>query len=85
MASEPTIEAVQAIVLRVARRAPVGAGPDTALTDGGFSLDSVDMLRAIIDCEETFQVAFDPDADFTDQSLRTVRTLFDLIRSKRAG
>lgn len=81
----PTLAAVQAIVTRVAARAPADAGPDTALTDGGFALDSVDMLRVVMACEETFQVAFDPDTDFTDQTLRTVQTLFHLIHSKRPG
>jgi len=84
-AGDPTLEAVQAIVMRIAGRAPVDAGPDTALTEGGFALDSVNMLRAIMECEETFQVTFDPDADFTDQTLSTVRTLSHLIRSKRPG
>ena len=78
-----TLEAVQAIVARVSERRPPGAGPDTPLTDGGFALDSIHMLRTIIECEETFDVAFDPDTDFTDQTLSTARTLFHLIRSKQ--
>jgi len=82
---DPTLEAVQAIVTRYADPAPVGAGPDTPLTGGGFALDSISLLRTIIECEERFQVVFDPDRDFTDQSLSTVRTLFDLIRGKRSG
>ena len=84
MSDEPTIEGVQAIVMRVANRAAtVDAGPDTALTDGGLDLDSLNLLRALLACEETYQVAFEPDTDFTDQTLKTVGTLFDLIRSKR--
>jgi hypothetical protein len=80
-----TLDAVQAIVLRIAERSPQGAGPDTPLTDGGFALDSIHMLRTIIECEEMFHVAFDPDTDFTDQTLYTARTLFHLIRSKQPG
>ena len=85
MTVEATLESVQAIVARVAGRAPAGAGPDTPLTEGGFGLGSVNLLRTIFECEEAFQVVFDPDRDFTDHTLRTARTLFDLIRSKRAG
>ena len=85
MTVDATLESVQAIVMRVAGRSPAGAGPDTPLTEGGFGLDSVSLLRTILECEETFQVVFDPDSDFTDHSLRTARTLFNLIRSKRAG
>jgi len=85
LTGDPTIEEVHAIVMRIADPAPLGAGPDTFLTEGGFSLDSVNLLRTIIECEETFQIVCDPDTDFTDETLRTVRTLFDLIRSKRPG
>ena len=81
---EPTLEGVQTIVARVAGRAPIDAGPDTPLTEGGFDLDSLRLFRAILACEETFQVAFEPDSDFTAESLLTVRTLFELIRSKRS-
>jgi len=80
-----TLDAVQAIVMRAAERLPAGAGPDTPLREGGFALDSINMLRTIIECEETFHVAFDPDTDFTDQTLSTARTLFYLIRSKHPG
>ncbi|HXJ79595.1 MAG TPA: acyl carrier protein [Candidatus Methylomirabilis sp.] len=82
---DPTLETVQAIVTRYADPVPVGAGPDMSLTDGGFALDSISLLRAIIECEERFQVVFDPDTDFTDQNLSTVRTLFHLICAKRPG
>ncbi len=85
LTGDPTIEEVHAIVMRIADRAPLGAGPDTSLTEGGFALDSINLLRTIIECEETFQVVFDPDTDFTDQTLSTVRALFHLIRSKRPG
>src|SRR5262245_27317206 len=85
MSDEPTIEGVRAIVMRVANRAAMAdASSDMPLTDGGFDLDSLNLLRALLACEETFRVAFDPDTDFTDQTLRTVGTLFDLIRSKQA-
>lgn len=85
MIDDPTLEGIQAIVTRIADRSPVGAGPDTPLTEGGFDLDSLHLLRTILACEETFQVVFDPDTDFTAQTLQTVRTLTDLVRSKRPG
>ena len=87
MSGEPTLEAVQAVVARVAgpHRSPADAGPDTPLAEGGFWLDSVHLLEAIIQCERAFEVVFDPATDFTDRSLRTVRTLFELVRARQAG
>ena len=82
----PTLEQVQAIVARVAgpARIPSGAGPDTPLQEGGFWLDSASMLELNMACEAAFDVAFDPETDFTDQGLGTARALFGLIRAKAA-
>jgi acyl carrier protein len=79
------IERVLAVIERVAGpdRTPPDAGPDTRLADGGFWLDSVHLLEAVIACEEAFEVVFDPETDFTDDTLRTVGTLHALIRSRR--
>jgi len=87
MTSNPTVELVQTVVARIAgpHRTPADAGPDTPLTQGGFWLDSVHLLETIIACETEFGVVFDPVTDFNEQTLRTVRTLCDLIRSKRCG
>lgn len=81
-----TLERVQAIVACAAGpgRAPIAAGPETPLVDGGFWLDSVHLLEAIIACESEFGVIFDPDTDLIGTHLRTVRTLHDLIRAKRS-
>jgi len=89
MTSTPTLDAVHAVVARVAgaHRSPAAPGPDTRLTDGGYWLDSVHLLEAIIACEDAFGVVFDPATDFTDDNLRTVGTLCDLVRraaSRRA-
>ena len=86
MSADVTVERVQAIIARIAGpdRVPRDAGPDTPLRDGGFWLDSVDLLEAIIACETEFEVAFDPEADFSARTLRTVATLFRLIEAKRA-
>jgi acyl carrier protein len=87
MTSRLTLDRVQAIVTRIAGpdRTPRGAGLDMPLRDGGFWLESVDLLEVIIACEAEFEVVFNPETDFTDHTLSTVKTLFDLIRAKRAG
>lgn len=87
MTSGPTLERVQAIVARIAGpdRSPASAGPDTPLNGAGFWLDSVHLLEIILACEQAFDVVFDPEIDFTPESLRSVRTLFDLIQTKRAS
>ena len=85
MTEEPTLEQVQAIVTRVAGRTGSFSGGDTPLTNGGYWLDSVHLLETVIACEEAFAVEFDTDVDLTAATLASVRTLFDLIRSKRAG
>jgi acyl carrier protein len=86
MTSPLTVERVQAIIARAAGpgRAPIDAGPETPLVDGGFWLDSVHLLEAIIACEAAFGIIFDPDTDFTGAHLSTVRTLHDLIRVKQS-
>jgi acyl carrier protein len=86
MTTEPTLEQVLAVITRVAgnHRSPVDAGPDTRLTDGGFWLDSAHMLETIIACEDAFGIVFDPESDFSDRTLITVKTLWDLIRAKQA-
>jgi len=86
MTSEPKPEQVLEVVAHVAgpHRSPTGAGPDTPLTEGGFWLDSVHMLETIIACEDKFGVVLDPVSDFSDRDLVTVKTLWDLIRTKQA-
>lgn len=87
MTSPLTVERVRAIVAHVAGpgRAPIDAGPETPLVEGGFWLDSVHLLEAIIACEAEFGIIFDPDTDFTGAHLHTVRTLHDLIRVKQSS
>jgi len=87
MSGDITLERVQAIVTRIAGpdRIPRDAGPDTPLRDGGYWLDSVDLLETMIACETEFEVAFDPEVDFSDRTLGTVATLFRLIQAKRGA
>ena len=86
MTSALTLDRVRGIVTQVAGpdRIPSGAGPDTPLQDGGFWLDSVSLVEVIIACETEFDVVFDPETDFTDHALSTVRTLYGVIQAKRA-
>jgi acyl carrier protein len=76
---------VQEVVARVAGRSGDFSSADTPLTNGGYWLDSVHLLETIIACEEAFGVELDADIDLTPTALASVRTLFELIRSKRAG
>lgn len=85
MTRPPTIELVLSIVARVAGpdRTPRGAGRNTPLADGGFWLDSVDLLETVLACEHAFGIQFDSAIDFTDHTLSTVGTLVDVIEAKR--
>jgi len=85
MTAPLSLERVQAIVRRVAGFSPADAGPDTPLIEGGFWLDSVGLLEAIMACEAEFGVAFDPELDLSEARLTTVGTLFGLLQAKRAG
>jgi acyl carrier protein len=86
MKNELTLERVPAIVALIAgpHQNPPDAGPDTPLGGGGFWLDSVSLLEVIIACEADFEMAFDPEADITEGSVSTVRTLFHLIQVKES-
>jgi acyl carrier protein len=76
---------VQAVVAGVAGpgRTPPDAGPDTPLGQAGFWLDSVDLVEVVVAAEEAFDVCFEGEADLTPETLHSVRTLADLIASKR--
>ena len=60
-------------------RTPPGGGLDTPLGDHGYWLDSVDVLEVILACEHEFGIALDQGADLTAESLKTVRTLGNVI------
>jgi acyl carrier protein len=86
MTADPLVERVRALVARMAgrERTPADAGPDTPLAEGGFWLDSVEMMELVVSCEEEFAVVFEGETDLTPETLGTVRSLADLIRSKGA-
>jgi acyl carrier protein len=82
--TDDILRRVQAIVTSVAgeKRVPPDAGPDTPLGDGGYWLDSVDVLEVILACEDEFAARLDQDPDLTAEALGSARRLADLIRRK---
>ena len=77
--------ALQAVVTGVVgpARTPEGEiNAATRLTEGGFWLDSVEMLEVIVACEAEFTITFEPASDLSDDHLQTLGTLADLIRAK---
>ena len=79
------LEALRAIVARVAgpTRAPAGdMGAETPLTEGGWWLDSVELLEVIVACETEFGITFEPARDLPDDALRTLGTLAAVIQTK---
>jgi len=84
--SDPFLERVQRVVARAAGagRTPPSPGPDTPLGEAGFWLDSVDLVEVIVACEHEFGVAFEGEHDLNPESLRTVRSLATMLRSKGA-
>jgi acyl carrier protein len=84
MMDASVLERVQRIVAGVAgpTKTPPDAGPDTPLGDGGFWLDSVDLVEVVVACESEFELTFEGETDLTREALRTVRTLADLIASR---
>jgi len=85
MTRDGTVDRVLRIVAGIAgeSRAPVDAGPDTPLAEGGFWLDSTALLEVLVACEEEFDVIFDPDTDLSSDALRTAGSLAASIGRQR--
>lgn len=83
----PIVDRVLDIMARIAgpARTPANAGPDTPLGDGGFWLDSVDLVEVAVACEHEFALVFDGEVDLTYETLATARSLAALIAGKRPG
>ena len=82
---DAVLEALRAVVARVAgtRRAPpVTPGADTPLGEGGWWLDSLELLEVVVACEAEFGIVFEPGRDLLGGALDTLGTLAALIRSK---
>ena len=86
-ARRSTLARVLATVVRIAgpSRTPPDAGPETSLADGGFELDSVDMLELIVSCEQEFGIELDPRALLAADALRSARGLAEVVRSALAA
>ena len=84
MTTDGFLERVLRLVSRTAgpARTPPDAGPDTPLRQGGFWLDSIDLVELAVACEAEFDVTFEGETDLTEESLRTARSLAALIRGK---
>jgi acyl carrier protein len=84
MAADPLLTTLQALVERVAgpSRTPRRSDPATRLSEGGFWLDSIELLEVVVACETEFRITFDATRDLTGPALETLGSLTDLIRSK---
>jgi hypothetical protein len=85
--SDPVFARVQAIVGRVAgpERMPATVGESTPLGDGGFWLDSIELLDVLIACDDALG-PFSPSLAEVDGVLDTIGTLAAAIhRSRVAG
>ncbi len=84
MSDDAVLRRVDTIVARVAgpARLPRDPTPETPLGEGGYWLDSVDLLEVIVACEQEFGMTFDTNDDLSEKSLSTVRTLTDTITRK---
>jgi acyl carrier protein len=84
-ARDSLLHTIRAIVERVAgpSRTPPHSGPGTALSEGGYWLDSVELLEVVVACESEFSIAFDPRRDLNRETVATLGTLTELVRAKR--
>ena len=78
------VDQVRAIVTGVVGegRAPAEVDRDTPLAEGGFWLDSVEMLEVILACEGKFGITFKPADDLIGDGLQSLGTLADAIRRR---
>jgi acyl carrier protein len=85
-AGDPLLVEIRDLVEAVAgpRRVPSHVGPETRLSEGGFWLDSIELLQVVVACEERFAIVFDPTRELTASALETLESLSALIRTKGA-
>jgi len=65
-----------------AGRVPAAASASCPLGPNGFWLDSIDLMDAVLACEEAFGIRFEPETDFDASRLRTVADLVELVRAR---
>ena len=87
MNADGVIDRVMRVVAEVAgpARTPPEVRPDTPLRDGGFWLDSVDLLELVVACEAEFDLDFDPVAGLSDKALSTVGSLAAMIAARTSA
>ncbi len=61
---------------------PAAAGPETPLGEGGFWLDSVEMLEVVVACEEEFAMTFDAGVPIAASALTSLAHLASAIRMR---
>ena len=64
-------------------RTPERVSAETALNEGGFWLDSADLLEVLLACEATFSVTLDPTTILPEGSSLTVARLMRALDSVR--
>jgi acyl carrier protein len=81
MSADDVLERVLKLVAGVAgpERTPADADAATPLLEGGFWLDSVDLLETVLACEEQFGIELDRRADLAGDALVTVGGLATAI------
>jgi acyl carrier protein len=81
------LNTLRGLVRRIAGpdRAAAPGGADTPLSDGGFWLDSIELLELVVACEDAFGITFDAARDFDAGALATLGTLAALVEAKRAA
>lgn len=83
MTEDPPVQRVQAIAAGIAgpSRTPVSPGTATRLGQGGYWLDSVELLELVLACEAEFGAFVAVDTLPLPKAVLTVGDLVDLIRS----
>ena len=66
-------------------RTPERVSAETCLNEGGFWLDSADLLEVLLTCEAAFSVSLDPTTILPEGSSLTVARLMLAIDSVRRG
>jgi acyl carrier protein len=84
MTEDPILARLHALATAIAgpARALRERGPEVRLTEGGFWLNSIELLQLIVACEAEFGVVFEVDQDLTAETLRTLGSLADVVRAK---
>jgi acyl carrier protein len=80
-------QTLRALVARVAgaRRAATAPPGDAPLGEGGWWLDSLELLEVVVGCETEFGIVFEPSRDLTDGALQSLDSLAALVRRKISG